>query len=396
MPVLPSIPTERPGVTAWVRRHLGHLTCDEPQASPIRGGQAAADAALASLDVTGYAARRSTVLPESGRGATGLSPYIRLGLLPLPEVWAAVATAPPRDRAKFRDELLWQEYARHVYARLGRELRRPLRYAPPVPADSWDGEPWRSDLLCLATSTAELHEKGWLVNQARMWLSSQHSVRARRDWLLGAEEMYRHLLDGSPAANLLGWQWTVGTATGRPYGFSRWQVERRAPQLCRACPLSAACPIEDWPEAEKGPTLASSPRLSGGSTDAGPEQVETMGVPEAVWLTAESLGRSDPALQSHPELPGVFVLDEPLLARLRLSGKRLVFLAETLAELGVEVRLGEPVVELAGVPLAATWAPVPGWRRRAASLNVVERHPWPWLRRPGAGSLRSFTAWAGR
>jgi deoxyribodipyrimidine photo-lyase len=249
----------------------------------------------------------------------------------------------------------------------------------------------------MEVSTAELHDKGWLVNQARMWLSSQHGVRAGHDWLAGADEMYRHLLDGSPAANLLGWQWTVGTATGRPYGFSRWQVERRAPQLCRECPLSQACPIEDRPAAEAGPALSPSPRLSGGTTDAGPTQVELTGVaPEAVWLTAESLGTSDPALQAHPELPAVFVLDEPLLARLRLSGKRLVFLAETLAELDCEVRLGDPVVELAGVTLAATWAPVPGWRRRAAALDVVALHPWPWLRRPGAGSLRSFSAWVGR
>ena len=396
MPILPAIPSDRAGAVAWVREHLGHLTCDQPVASPIRGGQAAADAALAALDITGYAARRSTVLPETERGATGLSPYIRHGLLPLPAVWDAVADAPPRDRAKFRDELLWQEYARHLYARLGRELRRPLRFAPPVPTAAWEGEPWRPDLPCLATTTAELREKGWLVNQTRMWLASQHGVRAGRDWLAGAEEMYRHLLDGSPAANLLGWQWTVGTGTGRVYGFSRWQVERRAPELCRSCPLSSACPIEDRPEADAGAPVGASPRLIGGTTDAGPVRAEVVGSPEAVWLTAESLGDTDPALLAHPDLPAVFVLDEPLLARLRLSGKRLVFLAETLAGLGAEVRLGDPVSELAGRPLAATWTPVPGWKRRAAALDLVALHPWPWLRRPGPGSLQSFTAWARR
>ena len=92
----------------------------------------------------------------------------------------------------------------------------------------------------------------------------------------------------------------------------------------------------------------------------------------------------------------VFVLDEPLLARLRLSGKRLVFLAETLAGLGAEVRLGDPVRELAGRRLAATYAPVPGWRRRASLLDVVALHPWPWLRRPGSGPVRSFSAWRRR
>ena len=396
MPILPVIPPDRAGAVAWVREHLGHLTCDEPVASPVRGGQAAADAALAALDITGYAARRSTVLPERDRGATGLSPYVRHGLLPLPTVWDAVADAPPRDRAKFRDELLWQEYARHLYARLGRDLRRPLRYAPPVPTAPWDGEPWRTDLPCLAATVAELHEKGWVVNQARMWLGSQYGVRAGGDWLEGAQEMYRHLLDGSPAANLLGWQWTVGTGTGKAYGFSRWQVERRAPQLCRTCPVADACPIEDRPDAEPGAAVRPSPRLTGGSTDAGPVSPGIVGAPDTVWLTAESLGDTDPALAAHPDLPAVFVLDEPLLARLRLSGKRLVFLAETLAELDVEVRLGDPVVELTGRRLAATWTPVPGWKRRAAALDVVALHPWRWLRRPGSGSLQSFSAWARR
>jgi deoxyribodipyrimidine photo-lyase len=396
VPILPAIPPGRDGALAWVRAHLGHLTCDDPAVSSVRGGQTAADAALAALDVTGYAARRSTVLPERDRGATGISPYVRHGLLPLPAVWDAVAGAPPRDRAKFRDELLWQEYARHLYARLGRDLRRPLRFAPPVPAVPWDGEPWRTDLACLAATTTELHEKGWVVNQARMWLASQYGVRAGADWLEGAQEMYRHLLDGSPAANLLGWQWTVGTGTGKVYGFSRWQVERRAPQLCRSCPLAHACPIEDRPDAEAGPAVRPTPRLTAGPTDGGPVEAQVVGAPEAVWLTAESLGDTDPALRAHPDLPAVFVLDEPLLARLRLSGKRLVFLAETLAELGAEVRLGDPVAELAGRSLAATWTPVPGWKRRAAALDVVALHPWPWLRRPGSGSLQSFSAWVRR
>ena len=70
----------------------------------------------------------------------------------------------------------------------------------------------------------------------------------------------------------------------------------------------------------------------------------------------------------------------------RRAGKRLVFLAECLGDLAaapdVEVRRGDPVTELAGVPLAATWTPVPGFARRAAGLDVVETHSWPWLVRP--------------
>ncbi|MDP3714241.1 MAG: hypothetical protein Q8R60_17340 [Mycobacteriales bacterium] len=112
-----------------------------------------------------------------------------------------------------------------------------------------------------------------------------------------------------------------------------------------------------------------------------------------VWLTAESLGSTDPALVAWPDLPRLFVLDAPLLSTLRLAGMRLVFLVQALAELDVEVRLGDPVEELRGLRLAVTHAPVPGFRSRRARLDVVAEHPWPWLVQPGSGSLRSYSAW---
>jgi deoxyribodipyrimidine photo-lyase len=244
----------------------------------------------------------------------------------------------------------------------------------------------------------ELHRDGWVVNQTRMWLASQWAVRAGADWREGEQEMFAHLLDGSRAANRLGWQWTTGTGSGKAYGFSRWQVEKRAPQLCRRCPLRQACPIQEWPDSVLGASV-DGPDLGTGPTPAGPADVEGSGVGTAdvTWLTAESLGVGDPALAADPDRPAVFVFDEPLLRRLRLSGKRLVFLAETLGELAehrpLEVRRGSPVTELAGRRLATTYAPVPGWARRAGQLDVVELHPWPWLRRPGNASLRSYSAW---
>jgi hypothetical protein len=96
-------------------------------------------------------------------------------------------------------------------------------------------------------------------------------------------------------------------------------------------------------------------------------------------------------------LPVVFVFDEPLLRRLQLSVNRLVFLAQSVAELStrreVQLWLGDPVEVLQGRQLAATFAPVPGWKTRAARLDVVALHPWPWLERPRAGSISSYSAW---
>lgn len=169
----------------------------------------------------------------------------------------------------------------------------------------------------------------------------------------------------------------------------------------RDCALNTACPIQDWPLApspdgpgadlpEPEPLLRHDPDPE--STGRPRTPVEH-GEPGAVWLTAESLGEADPALDAHPDLPAVFVFDEPLLARLQLSGKRLVFLAETLADLAtrrdVEVRRGEVAGELRGRAVAVTHAPVPGFRSRAAALAPTVVHPWRWLYRPHAGPIGS-------
>ena len=255
---------------------------------------------------------------------------------------------------------------------------------------------------CVAACVEELETDGWLVNQTRMWMSSQWTVRAGAEWTAGEDRFFTHLLDGSRAANRLGWQWTVGAGTGKPYGFARGQVEKRAPQLCRDCALAAACPIEDWPDSATEPLDDPEPLLRHDpdpETTGGPRTPLRLGEPDAVWLTAESLGDADPALQAHPDLPAVFVFDEPLLARLRLSGKRLVFLAETLADLAtrraVQVHRGE-VGQLADRSVAVTFAPVPGFRRHADTVSPAVLHPWPWLHRPHSGPVSSYSAWRKR
>jgi deoxyribodipyrimidine photo-lyase len=417
LPTPPDLDAGVEAALAWVVMQLGDVVeasgVDVARASErFRGGQRSADAALATLDLSGYADDRSEVLPEQARGATGLSPYVRHGLIDLPTLWRAAADAPARDRERFRDELLWQEYARHLYARLGRRTGEPLRHRRAEDPTTVGEDPWSdartSGMACLTQVLDELGRDGWMVNQARMWVASHWSVRGGADWREGEDRLYRALLDGSRAANRLGWQWTAGTATGRPYGFSRTQVERRAPGLCASCPIASRCPIEDWPDdpvlvpVPPDPLLRDDPDAA---ATAGPSMIERDADPQAVWLTAESLGDADPALAAHPGLPAVFVFDVPLLVRLRLHPRRLVFLAETLGDLAsrrsLEVWRGDVVATLgedgpAPRALAGTFAPVPGWRRLARRLPVVERHPWPWLRRPSGGSVASFSAWRGR
>jgi deoxyribodipyrimidine photo-lyase len=362
--------------------------------SSIDGGQTAANAALANLDITGYAAQRSEVLPVAKRGASVLSPYIRHNLLTLNQVYQAVKDAPYRDREKFRDELFWQEYARHLYARIGTRLFDNLRFEANRDAP---GHGWNRDMLCVDSVVSELETDGWLVNQTRMWLASNWTVRNDVGWLHGQELMYRELIDGSRAANLLGWQWTVGAGTGKPYGFAQWQVEKRAPGLCGKCSLKSQCPIKNFPDETTPHQLSPEPLLDFDphpERTAGPAAVLHHEKPEIVLLTIDSLGDTNPAMVANPELPVVFVFNEHALRKLQLSSRRIGFYLETLKDLtarkDLRVYLGDPYLFAQEHRVAVTFAPVPSFRK---FTELAEIHPYPWLRNPHSGSVRSFTSW---
>ena len=381
-------------VDAIIDRDFKGLYSGALGVSSISGGQTAANQALANLDITGYANARNQVFPKSSRGASVLSPYIRHNILTLSDVSKAVRTAPYKDREKFQDELLWQEYARHLYARIGVQLFENLRFET---NRDLAGDGWNREMRCIDEVVTELETDGWLVNQTRMWLASQWTVRDEKGWLFGQERMHQQLLDGSRAANLLGWQWTVGSGTGKPYGFSKWQVDKRAPGLCTKCSLVGNCPVAEFPEETTlGPTanndrLEIDPELAATRGPIAPQLNKTA---EYVLLTIDSLGDADPALVAHPELPVVFVFNEPALRKLQLSSQRIAFYLQILHDLStrrdLRVYLGDPYQFAMDHSVAVTFAPVPSFKKYK---NLAEVYPYPWLRMPHAGSVKSFSSW---
>ena len=362
--------------------------------SSITGGQTAANEALANLDITGYVNLRSQVFPKSSRGASMLSPYIRHNILTLSDVFQAVRKSPYKDREKFQDELFWQEYARHLYARMGVQLFENLRFE----ANKDEvGDGWNRGMLCVNEVISELETDGWLVNQTRMWLASQWTVRDEKGWIFGQERMYQQLLDGSRAANLLGWQWTVGAGTGKPYGFSQWQVNKRAPGLCAQCSLVRNCPVAEFPEETTLPHTSRNERLEVDldlAATRGPIEPEFNRAPDYVLLTIDSLGDADQAMIAHPELPVVFVFNEPALRKLQLSSQRIAFYLQTLQDLStrrdLQVYLGDPYQFAMDHSVATTFAPVPSFKK---FKNLAAVYPYPWLRMPHGGSLKSFSSW---
>ena len=377
-----------------IEQDFNGLFSGEIGVSSISGGQTAANLALANLDITGYANNRSQVLPKNRRGATALSPYIRHNILTLGQVYRAVKTAPFKDREKFRDELFWQEYARHLYARVGTRLFENLRFEvnSNVPGDGWNRE-----MLCIDEVVTELETDGWVVNQTRMWLASHWTVRNDKGWLAGQERMHQNLIDGSRAANLLGWQWTVGAGTGKPYGFAKWQVDKRASGLCNKCSLKSECPIQEFPaeisphELDRDAILDSDPDV--GAT-TGPTSMVVNREASHVLLTIDSLGDNDPALVANSHLPAVFVFNQQALKKLQLSSRRIAFYLQTLQDLNtrrpVNVYLGDPYQFAQDNAVAITYAPVPSFKK---FNKLAEIHPYPWLRPPHAGTVKSFSSW---
>jgi deoxyribodipyrimidine photo-lyase len=64
----------------------------------------------------------------------------------------------------------------------------------------------------------QLAETGWMHNRARMITASFLAKHLLINWQEGERWFMRTLVDGDPAANNGGWQWTAGTGTdAAPY-----------------------------------------------------------------------------------------------------------------------------------------------------------------------------------
>ncbi|MDX1520654.1 MAG: FAD-binding domain-containing protein, partial [Anaerolineae bacterium] len=64
----------------------------------------------------------------------------------------------------------------------------------------------------------QLHHLGWIHNRTRMIVASFLVKDLLIDWRWGERWFMQHLIDGDPAANNGGWQWTAGTGTdAAPY-----------------------------------------------------------------------------------------------------------------------------------------------------------------------------------
>jgi len=374
-----------------------NMCCDDYTEPLIKGGQSKADLALHNLDITNYSKLRNNVYPMSKRGSSYLSAYIRHGLIDLKEVWQHVESFKYEDRSKYRDELLWQEFSRHLYAIVGKKSQKYLNYS----INSKTNKNINTQKMnCINTIKSELEETGYMVNQTRMWFASHFSIRNHENWNINENYMFQHLVDGSRFANRLGWHWVMGSQTGKVYGFSKFQVQKRAKKLCDECELNFNCPINEWPE-----SIEITKKNIDVSTDIyknfGPQEIETNNnKPDFVWITAESLGDDDPAMKYFPNLPVIFIFDQKLLNNLRLSTKRINFLLDCLKEISLKrdltVLIDDPLDYLKNKSFASTFAPVPKYRKITKIHKPTYEFPAQRLAQPIEFYPTSFSNWKKR
>ena len=172
------------------------------------------------------------------RDVSMLSPFIRHRLVLEQDVIAAAVQMHGTEGAeKFIQEVIWRNYFKgwlerrpqvwHMY-RTGLEVDlQDLERDRALRRDVQAAEAGRTGLDYFDAWADELRETGYLHNHARMWFASIWVFTLKLPWRLGADFFLRHLLDGDPASNTLGWRWVAGLHTrGKPYGAQDWNIAK--------------------------------------------------------------------------------------------------------------------------------------------------------------------------
>lgn len=218
--------------------------------SDTRGGRSVAEDKLLQIRPKTYAKSRNYLNGD----VTGLSPYIRHGVLTLAEIRdkALSIVDNPDDAEKLINELSYRDYFQRVYQAIGDGIWESQEdwktgyvesdYADELPEDIRDG---KTGMVCIDKLRDELIETGYLHNHTRMYFAGYVVHWRRIHWRVGASWFLEHLIDGDPASNNLSWQWVASTFSHKPYYFNRENVERFTNGVyCKNCPLYGECIFE--------------------------------------------------------------------------------------------------------------------------------------------------------
>lgn len=165
-------------------------------------------------------------------GTSRLSPYLRFGMISARRAAALTMekmqqTSDPIARKgaeSFLNELIWREFYNAILYHFPHVLQ--TAFNPALRNIPWRNAPdelsaWQQGLTGIPVVDAcmrQLLAMGWMHNRGRMIVASFLVKDLLINWQEGEAWFMRHLVDGDPAANNGGWQWTAGVGTdAAPY-----------------------------------------------------------------------------------------------------------------------------------------------------------------------------------
>lgn len=227
-PIRP-LPERLPGIVATESLPLPDV--DSPAGFPAGETEALRRLeAFLSGPVHQYADQRNRLDLD---GTSSLSPYLRFGMISARQVYRAVSSLSPAGPAPTREtsgtqvwinELIWREFYASVLYHFPNVLHEPFQ--PAFKNIDWLGSPsqltaWqegRTGYPIVDACMRQLAHTGWMHNRGRMIVASFLTKDLLVNWQAGEAWFMRELIDGDPAANNGGWQWTAGTGTdAAPY-----------------------------------------------------------------------------------------------------------------------------------------------------------------------------------
>ncbi len=160
-----------------------------------------------------------------------LSPYFRFGMIGLRQAVHAVRQImaephhkPLRGPETWLNELIWREFYIQILYHFPHVTQTAFRAELadiPWCNDESDFIAWkegRTGVPLVDAAMRQLLETGWMHNRARMIVASYLVKDLLIDWRWGEAWFMETLIDGDPAANNGGWQWTAGVGTdAAPY-----------------------------------------------------------------------------------------------------------------------------------------------------------------------------------
>ena len=164
-------------------------------------------------------------------GTSSLSPYLRFGMLSPRQALAAAGEALYAADGKgqlgvqaWMDELIWREFFNSILYHYPGVLL--MAFKPALRFIEWRDAPedlsaWQAGLTgypLVDAAMRQLEQTGWMHNRTRMVAASFLVKDLLLDWREGEKWFMQNLVDGDPALNNGGWQWTAGTgADAAPY-----------------------------------------------------------------------------------------------------------------------------------------------------------------------------------